>query len=90
MLLIFLNCFLQTFKDHSIDGSTLPLLTEDHLTSTLNMKLGPALKLRTVLAKKIGHCAVCLHCVHCHSTNTTGDTVPSSISPAITPDSKLF
>ena len=42
------------------------MLTEEHLTTNLNMKLGPALKLKSVLAKKIGHCAVCLHCVHCH------------------------
>jgi len=64
-------CIVQVFREHSIDGCTLPLLTEEHLMSTMNMKLGPALKLRSVLAKKIGHCAVCLHCVHCHSERST-------------------
>jgi len=59
--------YAEVFREHSIDGCTLPLLTEEHLMSTMSMKLGPALKLRSVLAKKIGHCAVCLHCVHCHS-----------------------
>uniref|UniRef100_A0A673MS80 SAM domain-containing protein n=1 Tax=Sinocyclocheilus rhinocerous TaxID=307959 RepID=A0A673MS80_9TELE len=38
------NC---TFKDHMIDGETLPLLTEDHLLDTLGLKLGPALKIRS-------------------------------------------
>lgn len=67
-----------------IDGSGLPLLTEEHLTSTMNMKLGPALKLRSVLAKKLGTCSVCLHCNHCHNssgspepTNNTGSTSDS-------------
>jgi len=63
--------YAEVFREHSIDGCTLPLLTEEHLMSTMNMKLGPALKLRSVLAKKIGHCAVCLHCVHCHSERST-------------------
>lgn len=55
------------FREHAIDGSTLPLLTEDHLTASMGLKLGPALKLRTALAKRIGHCAICLHCAHCHA-----------------------
>lgn len=58
------------FKEQRIDGSGLPLLTEDHLTSTMNMKLGPALKLKSVLAKKLGSCSVCLHCSHCHTSNS--------------------
>lgn len=61
----------QNFRDQLIDGSGLPLLTEEHLTSTMNMKLGPALKLRSILAKKLGSCNICLHCTHCHnSTNS--------------------
>lgn len=67
---------LQNFRDQRIDGSGLPLLTEEHLTSTMNMKLGPALKLRSILAKKIGSCSVCLHCTHCH--NATGSPDPSN------------
>uniref|UniRef100_A0A1B0A0M8 SAM domain-containing protein n=1 Tax=Glossina pallidipes TaxID=7398 RepID=A0A1B0A0M8_GLOPL len=42
------------FRDQCIDGSGLPLLTEDHLVNSLGMKLGPALKLRSALAKKLG------------------------------------
>lgn len=78
------SLLLQNFRDQLIDGAGLPLLTEEHLTSTMNMKLGPALKLRSVLAKKMGSCSVCLHCNHCHNsagspepTNNTGSTSDS-------------
>ncbi|CAL4154164.1 unnamed protein product [Meganyctiphanes norvegica] len=57
----------EAFRENRIDGSSLPLLTEEHLTSSINMKLGPALKLRSVLARKLGACNVCLHCDHCHT-----------------------
>uniref|UniRef100_A0A8D3A6S0 SAM domain-containing protein n=1 Tax=Scophthalmus maximus TaxID=52904 RepID=A0A8D3A6S0_SCOMX len=33
------------FRSQEIDGQALLLLTEDHLLSTMNLKLGPALKL---------------------------------------------
>ncbi|CAH0563721.1 unnamed protein product [Brassicogethes aeneus] len=77
--------YTQIFRDQRIDGSGLPLLTEEHLTSTMSMKLGPALKLRSILAKKLGSCNVCLHCTHCHNSaggspepaNTTGSTSDS-------------
>lgn len=39
--------FHQIFKDHAIDGETLPLLTEEHLLDTMGLKLGPALKIRS-------------------------------------------
>lgn len=68
--------WLQNFRDQRIDGSGLPLLTEEHLTTTMNMKLGPALKLRSILAKKLGSCSVCLHCTHCH--NSAGSPEPSN------------
>lgn len=42
---------LQTFKDHMIDGETLPLLSEEHLLDTLGLKLGPALKIRSQVKK---------------------------------------
>ncbi|BET03414.1 Hypothetical protein NTJ_16232 [Nesidiocoris tenuis] len=54
------------FREQRIDGSALALLTEEHLTTTLGMKLGPALKLRSILSTKLGQCAVCRHCIHCH------------------------
>ncbi|XP_036300387.1 sterile alpha motif domain-containing protein 7 isoform X2 [Pipistrellus kuhlii] len=38
--------YAQVFKDHAIDGETLPLLTEEHLRSTMGLKLGPALKIQ--------------------------------------------
>ncbi|XP_071052229.1 uncharacterized protein [Onthophagus taurus] len=63
--------YAQNFKDQRIDGAGLPLLTEDHLTTTMGMKLGPALKLKSILAKKLGSCSVCLHCTHCHNNSST-------------------
>lgn len=54
---------MQHFRDQCIDGSGLPLLTEDHLVNSLGMKLGPALKLRSVLAKKLGGPCPCVSCV---------------------------
>uniref|UniRef100_A0A669QUT7 Sterile alpha motif domain containing 7 n=1 Tax=Phasianus colchicus TaxID=9054 RepID=A0A669QUT7_PHACC len=39
--------YAQIFKDHAIDGETLPLLTEEHLLDTMGLKLGPALKIRS-------------------------------------------
>lgn len=36
---------MKVFKEHAIDGETLPLLTEEHLRSTMGLKLGPALKI---------------------------------------------
>lgn len=64
---------LQNFRDQRIDGSGLPLLTEEHLTTIMSMKLGPALKLRSILAKKLGSCNVCLHCSHCHNSTPSPD-----------------
>ncbi|MPC08292.1 Sterile alpha motif domain-containing protein 11 [Portunus trituberculatus] len=69
------------FREQRIDGSALPLLTEEHLTSSINMKLGPALKLRSVLARRLGACNVCLHCDHCHSQ--TQERRPSSASSSV-------
>ncbi|CAH1404486.1 unnamed protein product [Nezara viridula] len=57
---------LQNFREQRIDGSSLPLLTEDHLTTRLGMRLGPALRLRSLLSSRLGQCPSCLHCVHCH------------------------
>ena len=34
------------------------------------MKLGPALKLRSILASKVGACSVCWHCNHCHADDS--------------------
>ncbi|CAF98954.1 unnamed protein product, partial [Tetraodon nigroviridis] len=45
--------YAQTFKDHMIDGETLPLLSEEHLLDTLGLKLGPALKIRSQVSQQI-------------------------------------
>lgn len=55
--------YVKHFREQCIDGSGLPLLTEDHLVNSLGMKLGPALKLRSVLAKKLGGPCPCVACV---------------------------
>lgn len=39
------KCFAKDFRSQEIDGSALLLIKEDHLISSLNIKLGPALKL---------------------------------------------
>uniref|UniRef100_A0A8D0FUB3 Sterile alpha motif domain containing 7 n=1 Tax=Strix occidentalis caurina TaxID=311401 RepID=A0A8D0FUB3_STROC len=41
------SAYAEIFKDHAIDGETLPLLTEEHLLDTMGLKLGPALKIRS-------------------------------------------
>ncbi|KAM8728040.1 sterile alpha motif domain-containing protein 7 [Acanthopagrus schlegelii] len=47
--------YAQTFKDHMIDGETLPLLSEEHLLDTLGLKLGPALKIRSQVSRRMGN-----------------------------------
>ncbi|XP_069466155.1 sterile alpha motif domain-containing protein 11 isoform X2 [Ambystoma mexicanum] len=46
--------YTQVFRDQAIDGETLPLLTEEHLLTNMGLKLGPALKIRAQVAKRIG------------------------------------
>ncbi|XP_036993395.2 sterile alpha motif domain-containing protein 7 isoform X1 [Artibeus jamaicensis] len=45
--------YAQVFKDHAIDGETLPLLTEEHLRSTMGLKLGPALKIQLQVSQHV-------------------------------------
>uniref|UniRef100_A0A8C5N9Y9 SAM domain-containing protein n=1 Tax=Gouania willdenowi TaxID=441366 RepID=A0A8C5N9Y9_GOUWI len=47
--------YAQTFKEHMIDGETLPLLSEEHLLDTLGLKLGPALKIRSQVSRRFGN-----------------------------------
>ncbi|KAF3860324.1 hypothetical protein F7725_000579 [Dissostichus mawsoni] len=42
--------YTQVFREQAIDGETLPLLTEEHLLTTMGLKLGPALKIRSQAA----------------------------------------
>ncbi|KAM6977297.1 sterile alpha motif domain-containing protein 11 [Aplochiton taeniatus] len=46
--------YTQVFREQAIDGETLPLLTEEHLLSTMGLKLGPALKIRSQVARRLG------------------------------------
>ncbi|CAL4076759.1 unnamed protein product [Meganyctiphanes norvegica] len=69
--------YAEAFREQRIDGSTLALLTEEHLTSSIHMKLGPALKLRSVLTRSIDACSVCFHCNHCH--NQTQEKRPQAV-----------
>ncbi|XP_017658548.1 sterile alpha motif domain-containing protein 11 isoform X3 [Nannospalax galili] len=47
--------YARVFREQGIDGETLPLLTEEHLLNTMGLKLGPALKIRAQVAKRLGH-----------------------------------
>ncbi|XP_012869373.1 PREDICTED: sterile alpha motif domain-containing protein 11 [Dipodomys ordii] len=46
--------YARVFREQGIDGETLPLLTEEHLLTTMGLKLGPALKIRAQVAKRLG------------------------------------
>ncbi|XP_040591003.1 sterile alpha motif domain-containing protein 11 isoform X4 [Mesocricetus auratus] len=46
--------YARIFREQGIDGETLPLLTEEHLLNTMGLKLGPALKIRAQVAKRLG------------------------------------
>ncbi|XP_054114646.1 sterile alpha motif domain-containing protein 11 isoform X9 [Callithrix jacchus] len=46
--------YTQVFREQGIDGETLPLLTEEHLLTTMGLKLGPALKIRAQVARRLG------------------------------------
>lgn len=70
------------FREQRIDGSGLPLLTEDHLTGLLRMKLGPALKMKATLAGRLGNCQ---HHCRCRSTPTPTSASRTSPSPETTP-----
>ncbi|XP_028966582.1 sterile alpha motif domain-containing protein 11-like [Galendromus occidentalis] len=77
--------YAEKFRDQSIDGSILSVLTEDHLTAYMGMRLGPAIKLRQGLANMTGHCSVCLHCLHCRGppkSPIAPNTRASSASPS--------
>ncbi|CAG7670267.1 unnamed protein product [Allacma fusca] len=64
--------YAESFRSQSIDGSGLPLLTEEHLIG-MGMKLGPALKFKSVLRRRLGNCIICQHCPHCHHTLVSED-----------------
>ena len=79
-MMMMISCLFQPFREQGIDGSTLILLKEDHLVTTMKMRLGSVLKFKAALAKKMGSCPICLHCVHCHNelTNETKSAAPEA------------
>ena len=81
--LMMISCLFQHFREQGIDGSTLILLKEDHLVTTMKMRLGSVLKFKAALAKKMGSCPICLHCVHCHN-EMTNDTKSASAAASAT------
>ncbi|XP_075978450.1 uncharacterized protein LOC142978059 isoform X2 [Anticarsia gemmatalis] len=70
------------FREQRIDGAGLPLLTEEHLTGMLQMKLGPALKLRAVLARRLEACAQCQATTNNMANNLAAST-PTNIGARI-------
>lgn len=53
MSISLMNCILQTFREHRVDGKSLPLLTVEHLMQNIGMKLGPAVLLTKTVAKRL-------------------------------------
>ncbi|KAG4074049.1 hypothetical protein HA402_014254 [Bradysia odoriphaga] len=68
--------YVENFREQCIDGAGLPLLTEDHLTNSLGMKLGPALKLRSVLSKKLGGPCPCVSCTLSINATSPSGSIP--------------
>ncbi|CAH0715373.1 unnamed protein product, partial [Brenthis ino] len=72
--------YASNFREQRIDGAGLPLLTEEHLTGMLQMKLGPALKLRAVVARRLEPCAQCQATASPQTPNTA---VSTPIAPKV-------
>ena len=85
--MMMISCLFQPFREQGIDGSTLILLKEDHLVTTMKMRLGSVLKFKAALAKKMGSCPICLHCVHCHN-EMTNDTKSAATATTNGDDNK--
>jgi len=51
------------FRQHAIDGATFAKIEENYLINTLQMKLGPILKLKLAMAEYLGGpCPACCRC----------------------------
>ncbi|KAA0201457.1 hypothetical protein HAZT_HAZT006827 [Hyalella azteca] len=57
------------FREQRIDGCGLSLLTESHLTTSLHLKLGPALKLRALFDCQMNRNADNTNCAQCPATD---------------------
>ncbi|KAF7222211.1 sterile alpha motif domain-containing protein 7 [Nothobranchius furzeri] len=75
--------YAQTFKDHMIDGETLPLLSEEHLLDTLGLKLGPALKIRSQVSRRMGSMLYMMNLPISGATLQTSSEKPGDRSPDI-------
>ncbi|XP_013862854.1 sterile alpha motif domain-containing protein 7 [Austrofundulus limnaeus] len=75
--------YAQVFKDHMIDGETLPLLSEEHLLDTLGLKLGPALKIRSQVSRRMGSMLYMLNLPLTGSTLQATPEKPGDRSPEI-------
>lgn len=79
ILIFFLFFHSQNFREQSIDGEGLMMLTEEHLINILGMKLGPALKLRSKLVKQLNDpCNP--NCAACNTNASLDDTLMESKS----------
>ena len=52
------------------------------------MKLGPALKMKSIISKKLGpaHVDICVHCAHCNNTSKTATRNSNLSSSALYQD----
>ncbi|XP_044092797.1 sterile alpha motif domain-containing protein 11 isoform X2 [Neovison vison] len=77
------------FREQGIDGETLPLLTEEHLLTTMGLKLGPALKIRAQVSACGGGGAVvsrqgpCSTEALCGSSQRSRSPPPRPVSPQV-------
>eukprot|EP00057_Strongylocentrotus_purpuratus_P011782 XP_011666256.1 PREDICTED: uncharacterized protein LOC100893739 isoform X2 [Strongylocentrotus purpuratus] len=69
------------FREQAIDGEILPVLTEDHLLHNMGLKLGPALKIRLHVARRLGFTLDGQYC------NTIVPPPPTSHTPQLPPPS---
>ncbi|XP_043926684.1 sterile alpha motif domain-containing protein 7 [Protopterus annectens] len=76
------SSYAQVFKDHAIDGETLPLLTEDHLLDTMGLKLGPALKIRSQVSRRLGNILYMTALPSQSASGNQGGQTSDSMSPA--------
>lgn len=57
--------YAKTFQEQGISGQILPVLTTQHLTRTLGMKVGPALTLMHAVERKFREKLLAPSCSHC-------------------------
>ncbi|XP_048398577.1 sterile alpha motif domain-containing protein 7 isoform X3 [Stegostoma tigrinum] len=77
--------YAQTFKDHAIDGETLPLLTEGHLLNTMGLKLGPALKIQYQVSRHVGNALYVMNSAPSASLQSTFSETVNQTSDVISP-----